>query len=273
MDATADNQLSPSYKLRLVPHLTANFGIHVNTHDSIHEMTRDRLAMIARVSDFLYGITYRKMVRAYQIQAFCFKKTEEMPAKKHPDTLDRINNLASMLSNQGKHQEVEKMYRQALALGETVLGKEQPKTLTSRNTLAAVLGSQGKHEEVKKIHRQTLALSKMVLGKGHSVTLMNTILSAVREVKDCILINTLEPISERQLANPKRTLPFPPRSQSLKSRFPFALANLIVRFSNISMAITDLVKLEAIEELHLYIHHLDYRKKTNIIYKFCASLG
>ena len=61
-----------------------------------------------------------------------------------------------------------------------MLGKEQPKTLTSMNTLAAVLGSEGKHEEAEKIHRQTLASIKTVLGKEHSVTLMNTILLAVR---------------------------------------------------------------------------------------------
>ena len=50
VDATADNQLHPSYKLRLVPHSMASFGIHVKTHDSIHKITRDRLAMIANKS-------------------------------------------------------------------------------------------------------------------------------------------------------------------------------------------------------------------------------
>lgn len=74
VDATADNQLNQSYKLRLVPHLMANFGIHVKTHDSIHEMTRDRLAMIARVSDFLYAIAYREMVRGLSDTGVLFQE-------------------------------------------------------------------------------------------------------------------------------------------------------------------------------------------------------
>ena len=43
--------------------------------------------------------------------------------KKHPSTLRSMNNLAEVLSSQGKYKEAEEMHRQALALRETVLGK------------------------------------------------------------------------------------------------------------------------------------------------------
>ena len=47
-----------------------------------------------------------------------------------------MNNLALVLSDQGKYEEAEEMHRQTLGLSETVLGKEHPDTLTSMNNLA-----------------------------------------------------------------------------------------------------------------------------------------
>ena len=57
------------------------------------------------------------------------------------------------------------MYRQFLALMETVLGKEHPSTLRSMNNLAEVLSSQGKYKEVEEMHRQAVALRETALGK------------------------------------------------------------------------------------------------------------
>jgi hypothetical protein len=56
-----------------------------------------------------------------------------------------VNNLASVLSDQGKYEQAEEMHRQALGLSETVLGEEYPFTLTSMNNLATVLRDQGKY--------------------------------------------------------------------------------------------------------------------------------
>ncbi|RYP45024.1 hypothetical protein DL770_011440 [Monosporascus sp. CRB-9-2] len=53
-------------------------------------------------------------------------------------------NLALFLNSQGKYDEAEQMYRQALVLYQAVLGRKHPYTLTSMNNLARVLYSQGK---------------------------------------------------------------------------------------------------------------------------------
>jgi len=42
-----------------------------------------------------------------------------------------VDNLASMLSHQGKYEQAEEIHRQAFGLRETVLGKEYPSPLTS----------------------------------------------------------------------------------------------------------------------------------------------
>jgi hypothetical protein len=49
-----------------------------------------------------------------------------------------MNNLATVLRDQGKYVQAEEMHRQALRLSETVLGKEHPFTLTSMGNLAMV---------------------------------------------------------------------------------------------------------------------------------------
>ncbi|KAI1317055.1 kinesin light chain 3 [Xylariaceae sp. FL0255] len=91
--------------------------------------------------------------------------------REHPSTLASINNLANVLSSQGKYEEAEKMYRQILGMMEEVLGREHPSTLTSMSNLALVLYSQGKYEEAEKMHRQALGLKEEVLGREHPDTL------------------------------------------------------------------------------------------------------
>jgi len=85
----------------------------------------------------------------------------------HHSTLMSMNNLAEVLSHQGKYDEAEVMYQQALAVMEMVLGKEHPETLSSVSSLANMLNHQSKHEEAKKIHQQVLNDKRRVLGKEH----------------------------------------------------------------------------------------------------------
>jgi hypothetical protein len=47
-----------------------------------------------------------------------------------------MNNLALVLSYQGKYEQAEEVQRQVLELRKTVLGKEHPDTLTNMNNLA-----------------------------------------------------------------------------------------------------------------------------------------
>jgi tetratricopeptide (TPR) repeat protein len=73
--------------------------------------------------------------------------------REHPDTLTSMNNLARMLSEQGKYKEAETMHQQTLELARKVPGREHPLTLKSMNNLATVLSEQGKYEEAEIMHR------------------------------------------------------------------------------------------------------------------------
>ena len=70
-------------------------------------------------------------------------KTRMMLGKEHPSTLTSMNNLATVLTRQGKYEQVEEIFRQTLELEEAVLGKEHPPTLTSMNNLENVQSLSG----------------------------------------------------------------------------------------------------------------------------------
>jgi hypothetical protein len=55
-----------------------------------------------------------------------------------------MNNLASLLVNQDKHDDAERLYRKTLDLREKVLGPNHPHTLIVKDNLAALLRS---HED------------------------------------------------------------------------------------------------------------------------------
>ena len=168
-DATVDHKSDPNYRLRLVPHLMASFGVFSQIYKLMGETAIDRLTIIKRIADFLY--TIGRWTEAYNTHIFYFQGMKKSLGVEHPDTLTSINNLALVLDRQGKYEEAKQMHRQALALYETVLGKEHPDTLGSMHNLANVLDRQGKYEEAEQIHRQTLALRETVLGKEHPGTL------------------------------------------------------------------------------------------------------
>ena len=85
-----------------------------------------------------------------------------------------VNNLANLLSDMGKYEEAEPLYRRALA-GEAALGAEHPTTLASVNNLAILLGDMGKYEEAEPLYRRALAGQEAALGAEHPDTLSSAI--------------------------------------------------------------------------------------------------
>ena len=73
--------------------------------------------------------------------------------KERPSTLTSMNNLATLLRNQGKYEQAEEILQKILRLSETVLGKEYPSTRMSMNNLEMVPRNQGKYEQVEEMLR------------------------------------------------------------------------------------------------------------------------
>jgi tetratricopeptide (TPR) repeat protein len=81
----------------------------------------------------------------------------------HPDVATDLNNLAVLLSAQGKYDEALELHYQCLGIQKRCLGEEHPRYAASLNNLAALLWSTGRSEEA-------LAIATRTLGPSHRAT-------------------------------------------------------------------------------------------------------
>ena len=110
---------------------------------------------------------YREAEPLYR-QALAIR--QKVLGPEHSDTAMSLNNLASLLQDQGHLAEAEPLLRQALAINQKVLGPEDLDTATSLNNLAMVLKAQGRLAEAEPLYRQALAISQKALGPEHPTT-------------------------------------------------------------------------------------------------------
>ncbi len=78
-----------------------------------------------------------------------------------------LNEHALTLKATGRYAEAEPLYREALAIRETVLGKAHPDYAESLNNLAGLLEATGRYAEAEPLFREAVAISDTVLGKAH----------------------------------------------------------------------------------------------------------
>ena len=74
---------------------------------------------------------------------------EEQLGPTHPQTATNLNNLANLYYNQGKYEQAEPLYQQALSIYEEQLGPTHPRTASSLNSLALLYWNQGKYEQAE----------------------------------------------------------------------------------------------------------------------------
>ncbi len=72
-----------------------------------------------------------------------------------------------MYESQGRYEEAEPLYLQALELCKRLLGDNHPDVATSLNNLALLYESQGRYEEAEPLYLQALELRKRLLGDNH----------------------------------------------------------------------------------------------------------
>jgi serine/threonine protein kinase/Tfp pilus assembly protein PilF len=89
----------------------------------------------------------------------------------HPDTLESIRSMSSLLRMQGKVKEAEPLLLQALEGYRKVCGPEDPRTLLCENLVAVLRSVQGRWEEQAKLHAASLEKHRRVLGEEHKETL------------------------------------------------------------------------------------------------------
>jgi tetratricopeptide (TPR) repeat protein len=78
-----------------------------------------------------------------------------------------FNNLAELYRSQGRYEEAEPLYKQALTLYQKLLGDRHPDVAIIINNLAVLYKSQGRYEEAEPLYKQALALKQELLGDRH----------------------------------------------------------------------------------------------------------
>ena len=88
----------------------------------------------------------------------------------HPDTAESLNNLAALYRAQGRDEDVEPLYDEALSIRRRVLGADHPDTASSLNNLAGLHYAQGRYSEAVPLYKEAVEIMERVLGVEHPNT-------------------------------------------------------------------------------------------------------
>ncbi|BCL35313.1 tetratricopeptide repeat protein [Nostoc sp. MS1] len=83
------------------------------------------------------------------------------------DLATSLNNLAGLYYSQGRYDQAEPLYLQALELTKRLLGDNHSSVATSFNNLAGLYYSQGRYDQAEPLYLQALELTKRLLGDNH----------------------------------------------------------------------------------------------------------
>lgn len=78
-----------------------------------------------------------------------------------------LDDLALALHRLGRHEEAERLYREAIGVWRGVLGPDQPRLGTTMHNLATMLIETGRAAEAKPLLRETIDLWERRLGPAH----------------------------------------------------------------------------------------------------------
>ncbi len=91
----------------------------------------------------------------------------EILGVEHQDVATSLNNLATLLQENGDHADAEPLYHESLAICRKVMGAEHPYVATSLNNLAALLQARGDTAGAELLFRQSLAIRRKALGPAN----------------------------------------------------------------------------------------------------------
>jgi eukaryotic-like serine/threonine-protein kinase len=112
----------------------------------------------------LYSLAQSLLERAVAIQ-------RPTIGTRHPDGVDSLGLLATVLSLQGRFPEAEKAGRETLDLARGVFGPDAPNTLKAKYNLGSILTQAGHYAEAEALTRAALDGTRTALGPEHPETL------------------------------------------------------------------------------------------------------
>lgn len=116
---------------------------------------------IATLLDKLGGFQRRVVAdfeRALAFHRAALQIRREVFGPGHPNIAASLNNLGSVLKDQGDLDGAEEMFRQALAMDERTYGLDDPEVAADLNNLAVLLTNQGQFDDARAMHERALTI-------------------------------------------------------------------------------------------------------------------
>ncbi len=99
----------------------------------------------------------------------CFQRAIKLQRKfdKEVDLAESLNYLAELYYYQGRYEEAEPLYKEAVALDREILPANHPDLATDLNSLALLYKSQGRYEEAEPLYKEVVAIAREALPAMH----------------------------------------------------------------------------------------------------------
>src|SRR5690348_8660346 len=109
--------------------------------------------------------------RAQSLLEHALDTEQRIHGPRNRETLKSANNLAWLLTLEGKFPEADKLERETLDTARQVLGEDDPETLTSMRHLAGVFFREGHYPQAESMNREVLERERRVLSSDDAETL------------------------------------------------------------------------------------------------------
>ena len=171
----------PAYKIRLVPHLMANFTILSSIYNGMDCEDAALLDLLDGIGGFLYSTGH--WTEEFAIRNFCLNELTKLRGEEHPDTIRAMGKLARSFGKLGKLDEAASMKREVLEKRRMILGEEHPGTIMAMEYLASSLRGQGKLDEAASMQREVLEMRRRIFRNEHPNTIraMGNLANSLRD--------------------------------------------------------------------------------------------
>ncbi|OCL01597.1 hypothetical protein AOQ84DRAFT_218213 [Glonium stellatum] len=167
-EAATDPKAGPYGKLRLLPHIMANFDAVAKSMSRL-EMIEHVLVPLEVLGRFAHDIG--RLPEAYLMKAFVVEEHCALHGDEHLETLRAMDTLANTLADQGKNSEAAAIMTEVLEKRRRILGEEHLNTIAAMHHLAVILDKQGKHNKAAAMQIEVLEKRRRILGEEHLGTI------------------------------------------------------------------------------------------------------
>ena len=162
-------RLDPAYKIRLVPHMMANFTILSGIYNGMDCEDTALLDLLDGIGGFLNSTGH--WTEEFAIRKFCLNELTKLCGEEHLDTIKAMSKLANSFGRLGKLNEAVSMKREVVEKRRRILGEEHPSTIRAMGNLANSLRGQIKLDEATSMKREMLEKMRSILGEEHPDTI------------------------------------------------------------------------------------------------------